>query len=42
MTRTSIEIMWAAPSPGSFNGHLMGYKVSSLLLPRVVIYFSVV
>ena len=28
VTRTSIEISWVAPSAGSFNGHLMGYKVS--------------
>lgn len=28
VTRTSIAISWVAPSQASFNGHLMGYKVS--------------
>lgn len=28
VTRTSIDISWKAPSADSFNGHLMGYKVS--------------
>jgi len=30
VTRTSIAISWVAPSSESFNGHLMGYKVSNL------------
>lgn len=30
VTKTSIAISWVAPSQASFNGHLMGYKVSNL------------
>lgn len=48
VTRTSIAISWVAPSQASFNGHLMGYKVSnaccvtSCLSQNQVTFFNLV